>query len=87
MAEPQRRSVVVLFDGETLKSIDTGGALPAERDFVASIDTFKTGRNAPPLALTEEQIKALPLPPKLEAPEAAASAPAPTRAYPPLEAR
>ena len=86
-AEPQRRSVVVLFDGETLKSMDTGGALPAERDFVASIDTFKTSRNAPPLALTEAQVKALPLPPKVDAPEAAASAPAPTRAYPPLEAR
>ena len=26
-AEPQRRSVVVLFDGDTMKSIDTGGEL------------------------------------------------------------
>lgn len=87
-AEPQRRSVVVLFDGDALKSIDTGGELPAERDFVASIDTFKTKRNAPPLALTEQQVKALPLPAKVEAPEAAASAAsAPTRAYPPLESR
>jgi outer membrane protein assembly factor BamE len=86
-AEPQRRSVVVLFDGETLKSIDTGGALPAERDFVASIDTFKTKRNAPPLALSEEQIKTLPLPAKADAPQAAASAAVPTRTYPPLEPR
>jgi len=86
-AEPQRRSVVVLFDGESLKSIDTGGALPAERDFVASIDTFKTKRNAPPLELTPEQIKALPAPAKVEAPTAAASAAAPTRTYPPLEPR
>ena len=61
-AEPQQRRVVVLFDGDKLKSIDTGGELPAERDFVASIDTFKTSRNAPPLALTSEQIKALPVP-------------------------
>src|SRR5947207_14311200 len=61
-AEPQRRSVVALFDGEKLKSIDTGGELPGELEFVKSIDTFKTARNAPPLALTEEQVKALPLP-------------------------
>jgi outer membrane protein assembly factor BamE len=86
-AEPQRRSVVLMFDGETLKTMDTGGALPAERDFVASIDTFKTSRNAAPLALTEQQIKALPLPAKVDAPEAAASAAVPTRTYPPLEAR
>lgn len=86
-AEPQHRSVVVLFDAESLKSIDTGGELPAERDFVASIDTFKTKRNAPPLALDEEQIKALPLPAKVEAPEAAASAATPPRAYPSLEPR
>ena len=63
-----------------------GGELPAERDFVASIDTFKTSRNAPPLALTDAQIKALPVPPK---PAATAVAPevdtAPLRSYPPLE--
>jgi outer membrane protein assembly factor BamE len=86
-AEPQRRSVVVLFDADVMKSIDTGGALPAEREFVASIDTFKTSRNAPPLALTEEQVKALPVPAKPPVVEAAASAVAPTRTYPPLEAR
>jgi len=86
-AAPQRRSIVVLFDGDTLKSIDTGGELPAEREFVASIDTFKTSRNAPPLELTEEQVKALPVPAKPAAPESAASAAAPARTYPPLEAR
>ena len=77
-AQPQRRAVVVRFDGETLKSLETGGELPAERDFVASIDTFKTARNSPPLVLTEEQIKALPAtvrPPP----------PVPARTYPPLE--
>ncbi|HJV61663.1 MAG TPA: outer membrane protein assembly factor BamE [Albitalea sp.] len=86
-AEPQHRNVVVLFDGDTMKSIDTGGPLPAERDFDASIDTFKTKRNAPPLALTEEQVKALPVPAKPPAPEPAASAAVPTRSYPPLEPR
>ncbi|MFL6664816.1 MAG: outer membrane protein assembly factor BamE [Rhizobacter sp.] len=87
-AEPQRRSVVALFDGEKLKSIDTGGELPGELEFVKSIDTFKTARNAPPLALTEEQVKALPLPAAPPAPEPpAAAASAPPRAYPPLEPR
>lgn len=83
-AEPQQRRIVVRFDGEQLKTIDTGGELPSEREFVASIDTFKTRRNAPPLALTEEQLKALPVPER-----AAAAAPAeptgPVRSYPPLE--
>lgn len=82
--EPQLRRVVVLFTGETLKSIDTGGELPDERDFVASIDTFKTARNAPPLELTEDQLKALPAPRKLDAPTA--DPVGPVRTYPRLEA-
>jgi outer membrane protein assembly factor BamE len=85
-AAPQQRQVIVRFDGDVLKSIDAP-ELPAERDFVASIDTFKTARNAPPLALSEAQIKALPLP---KAQPAAAAPPTPTeppRAYPPLESR
>jgi len=86
-AQPQRRNVVVLFEGDALKSIETGGELPAEREFVASIDTFKTSRNAPPLALTESQIKALPAPRQPAAPDRAASAAGPARTYPPLEAR
>jgi outer membrane protein assembly factor BamE len=86
-AAPQRRSIVVLFDGDTLKSIDTGGDLPAEREFVASIDTFKTSRNAPPLALTDEQVKALPCRRSRRRPSAAPPPPAPTRTYPPLEPR
>jgi outer membrane protein assembly factor BamE len=83
-AQPQQRKVVVLFEGEQLKSIDAPD-LPSERDFVASIDTHKTPRKTPKLALTPEEIKALPVPPK---PEAAASAPeGPVRSYPPLEPR
>lgn len=82
-AEPQLRRIVARFEGETLKSLDTSSALPAERDFVASIDTFKTSRQSPPLALTDEQIKALPVPPK---PPAALAEPiGPTRSFPPLE--
>ena len=38
-AEPQSRAIVALFEGDRLKSIETGGDLPTEREFVASIDT------------------------------------------------
>ena len=82
-AESQLRRVVVLFKNDVLASIDTGGELPSERAFVAAIDTFKTSRNAPPLTLTDEQIKALPAPvrPPAEDPPPLP----PTRTYPPLE--
>ena len=83
--EPQSRRVVVLFTGDTFKSMDTGGALPSEREFVASIDTFKTARNAPALELTPEQIKALPVPPKPATVEVEPIGP--VREYPPLEPR
>jgi len=84
-AESQLRRVIVLFKGETMTSIDTGGPLPAERDFITSIDSYKTTREAPPLALTEEQLKALPVPVKPPPPEPVP--PAPQRSYPPLEPR
>jgi outer membrane protein assembly factor BamE len=82
-ADPQRRRVVVMFDADIFKSIDTGGALPSEREFVASIDTFKTSRNAPPLELTPAQEKALPVPPKPALVDAEPLGP--VRDYPPLE--
>jgi len=85
-AAAQLRRIVVRFDGDKLLSIDTGGALPAERDFVASIDTFKTSRNAPPLALSDAQLKALPVPKPAAAGASGADAQAPLRSYPPLEA-
>jgi outer membrane protein assembly factor BamE len=86
--EPQQRNVVVLFDGERLKSVQAPDNLPSEREFDASI-TRKEDRasgKTPVLELTEEQRRALPVPPPQ--PEAAASAPeatGPTRPYPPLE--
>jgi outer membrane protein assembly factor BamE len=84
-ADPQARHVIVLFNADIFKSMDTGGALPSEREFVASIDTFKTSRNAPKLELTPEQMKALPAP---TAPAAVEVEPVgPTREYPPLEPR
>ncbi len=84
-AEAQSRRVVVQFTGDQFKSMDTGGPLPSEREFVASIDSFKTSRNAPPLELTPEQAKALPVPPK--PPVVEAEPIGPTREYPPLEPR
>jgi len=84
-AEPQSRRIVVLFSGDNFQSMDTGGPLPSEREFVASIDTFKTSRNGPPLELTPEQTKALPAPAK---PAVVETEPiGPTREYPPLEPR
>jgi outer membrane protein assembly factor BamE len=82
--EPQQRTIVLTFDGDQLKTADAP-ALPSERDFVASIDTFKSKRDAGTLALTEEQRKALPQPRKVE-PQAPPSS-APARSYPPLEPR
>jgi len=82
-APAQLRRVVVRFQNELLASIEGGADLPSERDFVASIDTFKTSRNAPPLALTDEQIKALPVPVRPPPPDPVP--PAPPRSYPPLE--
>jgi outer membrane protein assembly factor BamE len=82
-AAPQQRRIVARWDGEQLKSLDAGGELPSEREFVASIDTFKTSRNAPALALNDEQLKALPTPERT--PPAPAEPTGPVRSYPPLE--
>lgn len=82
-AEPQRRNVVLRFEGEQLKTIDAPD-LPSEREFVTAISTVKPKGEAPVLELTEEQRRALPAP----APQPAASAAEPTapaRSYPPLE--
>ena len=83
-AAPQSRAVVAIFDGEALKSIETGGDLPGEREFVASIDTEKRSGSAPPLTLTDEQRKALPAPrPATQSDTAVPDVAA--RTYPPLE--
>jgi outer membrane protein assembly factor BamE len=87
-AEPQLRRIVVLFDGERVKSVEVGtGELPGEYEFVASIDTKKAPRSKPRLALGEEEVRALPVPPKPAAPAAAAEPSGPVRSYPPLEPR
>lgn len=81
-AEPQQRRVTAHFDGEQLARLEAD-ELPTEQEFVDSIDTFKRRGNPPKLALTEEQLKALPPPAPRPAEEA--PRPAPARTYPPLE--
>jgi outer membrane protein assembly factor BamE len=82
-AEPQLRRVIVRFKADVLDAIEGGAGLPSEHEFVTSIDTFKTERNAPPLVLSAEQIKALPAPVRPPPPEP--PPPVPARTYPPLE--
>lgn len=82
---PQERRVVVLFEGDKLKSIEAPD-LPTEDEFAASITREKDKARGEPkvLALSEEQRRALPVPPPAEA----ASGPEPVgaaRPYPPLE--
>ena len=83
-AEPQRRRVVLMFDGDQLKSIEGHQDLPGEREFVASIDTTKAADTPASLTLSEEQRKALPEPAKAT-PAPGKETPAPPRQYPPLE--
>jgi outer membrane protein assembly factor BamE len=79
----QRRNIVLSFDGDRLDKIDAP-ELPSERDFVASVARTGLPALAMSLALSEEQIKALPVPPR---PAIVPSEPTPTtRLYPPLEA-
>ena len=85
-AEPQRRSIVLFFDGDRLLRMEAPD-LPSEREFVATIDTAKTPRTPPNLMLTEEQIKALPAPAASAASSAEGPAAPPARSYPPLEPR
>jgi outer membrane protein assembly factor BamE len=86
-AAPQQRNLVVRFAGERMKSMDAPD-LPGEREFVASIDTAKPPKTVPSLALTPEQIKALPTPAVPAGAAAEAEGPSgAVRTYPPLEPR
>ncbi len=80
----QRRSVVLWFEGDALKTIEAPN-LPTERDFVSAISTDRRKHEPPQLELTPEQVKALPAP---KAPAAAApvdaAASGPVRTYPRL---
>jgi outer membrane protein assembly factor BamE len=81
--QPQRRSVVALFEGDRLVKIDAP-ELPSEREFVASISRTSPSGKAVALELTPEQRAALPAPAK-PAPPTPEPEMGPTRAYPPLE--
>ncbi|MBE2244020.1 MAG: outer membrane protein assembly factor BamE [Burkholderiaceae bacterium] len=80
----QLRVVVAYFEGDSLTRLEAPD-LPTEAEFLNLIQPYRQRGDVPKLALTEEQIKALPVPPRVET---AASAPeGPTRDYPPLEPR
>ena len=84
--EPQRRSIVALFEGDVLKKLEMPeGQLPTENEFVAAIDTAKRKFEPRVLELTEAQRKALPVPARKESP--AEEPIGATRTYPPLEPR
>lgn len=81
----QRRNVVLVFDGDVLKSVEAA-ELPTEREFIDSIS--RSGRivAAAELELTPEQLKALPIPARAASqPAADVPPPSPPRNYPPLE--
>ena len=80
----QLRVVVAHFEDDKLTRLEAPD-LPTEAEFLNLIQTYRPRGDVPALALTEEQIKALPVPPP---PAPAASAPeGPARSYPPLEQR
>jgi len=77
----QRRSVIVTFDGDVVKSIDAPD-LPSEREFVASISRFRDIREQK-MELSADERAALPPPVKREA--APVEPVGAIRDYPPLE--
>ena len=80
--ELRRLDVTIFFEGDKVARIEASD-LPTDSEFIESINPLRSTGSVPVLALTPEQVKALPLPPP---PTAAASAPdAPQRNYPPLE--
>ena len=82
-AEAQRRSVVVRFEGDIMSTVEAG-ELPSEKEFVAAISSVKP-EDPPRLELSDEERKALPQPPRAEAPTVAPEPVGPVREYPPLE--
>jgi outer membrane protein assembly factor BamE len=83
-AAAQQRRVTVLFNGDRVVSFEAA-QLPSEREFVDSIDVVKVDQRARPLALSDDQLRALPLPSPGKATPAAQNASGPLRTYPPLE--
>ena len=82
--EAQRRSVVVLFEGEGMLSVEAP-ELPSEREFVAAISRVRNDDlKSLTLELSDAERKALPPPPKRDLP-APDPVTGPQREYPPLE--
>ena len=81
-AEPQRRSVVAHFKGDTLEKLETP-ELPTEQTFIASVSRPVKVRRDHVIVLSDAQVQALPKPPA-PAPEASVPMGA-VRSYPPLE--
>ena len=78
---------MLIFNGDVLKNIEAP-ELPTEREFIDSIS--RTGRllAAAELELTPEQLKSLPVPPRVAPLPPADGIPNPiptTRTFPPLE--
>lgn len=83
----QRRSVVLVFNGDVLKTIEAP-ELPTEREFIDSISRGGRTVAAADLELTPEQLKNLPVPPRVPLVPPASGIPNPipaTRTFPPLE--
>ncbi len=79
---PQQRNVVAFFKDDQLERLEAPD-LPTEREFVAAISRPIPGNRQPLIELSDEQIKALPKPPKAQAePSVPMGA---VRSYPPLE--
>jgi outer membrane protein assembly factor BamE len=81
---PQQRRVTILFDKDRVSSFEAA-QLPSEREFVDSIDATQVERRARPLALSDDQLRALPLPQPSKAAAPPVGASGPLRNYPPLE--
>lgn len=83
-AEPQRRSVVVWFNGERFERAEVP-ELPSEREFVATISNVQPAP-VPRLQLSDEEIAKLPATTR-PAPTDGTEPQGPARSYPPLEPR
>lgn len=82
----QRLDVKIFFNGDSVARVEAPG-LPTDAEFIESIAPNRGRNSVPVLALSPEQIKALPAPAPPPAAEAASAATAPQRNYPPLEPR
>lgn len=83
----QRRSVVLMFDGDVLKTVEAT-PLPTEREFIDSISRSGRMVAAAELELSPEQLKSLPVPSRLPPSVPSDGIPNPipaTRTFPPLE--